>query len=303
VAAVVACLAAAVLLALAAPALSDTQPAPAGLATLVPDNAAAPSHLKLDAEGPGGGLEAGKLPSSLAFAWQKGFTIDPSAVPGVCSNSQADNGQCPDSSRFASGTIDLVAHGGGFAPGGSHYTANLTLYVGPPQQAGDPAGAVFHFIEPSSGFSGSSRGRIDNLSDPTYGTEVRFDKLPLPSLPPGFTFDLQSLKLDVGVIGGQSAAPSGSGTGSGSGSGSGTGTTNTPGHRRRRHRRGRTLHIRHHAVRKASTGAASAAGARAASASSFLVNPPTCSGSWSVRLQIGYSDGVQERDASAPCTS
>jgi hypothetical protein len=286
------------MLGLAAPALSDTEPAPAGLATLVPDNAGAPSHLKLDAEGPGGGLEAGKLPNSLAFALQKGFTIDSSAVPGVCSDSQADNSQCPDSSRFASGTIDLVARGGGFAPGGSHYTANLTLYVGPPQQAGDPAGAVFYFNEPSSGFHGSSRGRIDNLSDPTYGTEVRFDKLPLPSLPPGFSFDLQSLKLDIGVIGGQSSGPSG--TSGGSGSGSGTGTTSQPVHHRKRHRKRRHKHtplrIRRHAPRRAVT-------ASAASASSFLVNPSTCSGSWSVRLQIGFSDGVQERDASAPCTS
>ena len=295
------------LLGVAAPADSDTQPAPAGLATLVPNNAGAPSHLKLDAEGSGGGLETGKLPNSLEFAVQNGFTVDPKAVPGVCSNSQADNNACPDSSRFATGTIDLVAKGGGFAPGGSHYTAQLSLYVGEPQQAGDPAGAVFHFIEPSSGFQGSSRGRIVNLSDPTYGTEVRFDKLPLPSLPPGFSFDLQSLKLDIGY-GGGTPTPSSGPSGSSGTTGSGTGTTGAH-HRKRRRRHSRKKHvfvIRHHAPRRAPATAASATAARAVAriaSSSFLTNPAACSGSWNVRLQLGYSDGVQERDASAPCTS
>ena len=275
------------------PAQSDTQPAPAGLATLAPATAATPSHLKLDAEGPAGGLESGKLPTSFAFALQNGFTVDPKAVSSVCTNSQADNNQCPDSSRFAAGTIDLVARGGGFSPSGSHYTAQLSLYVGEPQQAGDPAGAVFHFVEPSSGFQGSSRGRIATLSDPTYGVEVRFDKLPLPTLPPGFSFDLQSLKLDVGVIAGQAPAPSGSSGQSGS---SGSGSSSPTGHKRRRRRRhGTAMVIRHHAPRRAS--------ATAASSSSFLTNPATCSGSWQVRLQIGYSDGVQERDATPACTS
>lgn len=297
--AALACLTATALLGLAVPARSDTEPAPSGLATLVPDNAGAPSHLKLDAEGPSGGLEAGKLPNSLAFAFQNGFTVAPSAVPGVCSNSQANNNSCPDNSRFASGTIDLVAHGGGFAPGGSHYTADLTLYIAPPQQAGDPAGAVFYFVEKSSGFQGSSLGRIITLSDPTYGTEVRFDKLPLPQLPPGFTFDLQSLKLDVGVESGQTGSSGSSGGNGTSGSGTTPGSHRSHRHRRskRKHRHGTSpLRLRPHAPRRAPT-------ATSAAASSFLTNPTTCSGTWSIRLQIGFADGEQERDASAPCTS
>lgn len=297
-AALLTCVAACCSLGLAAAAWSDTEPAPAGLATLAPNNAGAASHLKIDAEGSGGGLEPGKLPVSLEFAVQNGFTVDPKAVSGVCSNSQADNGKCPSNSQFAAGTIDLIAHGPGFGSSGQRYTADLALYVGEPQQPGDPAGAVFYFIEPTSGYNGSSRGRIATLSDPTYGTEVRFEKLPLPPLPPGVSFDLQNLKLDIGTAGGQpQAPPAPPGPPASSAPSAGTPTKKHK-KRRKHHRKSQArLHTRRHAPRHAGPAA------RAAASSSFLVNPATCSGSWSVRLQIGYSDGVQERDASAPCTS
>jgi hypothetical protein len=283
---------------------SDTEPAPAGLATLAPNAASAPSHLKLDAEGSAGGLEPGKLPMTFAFAVQHGFTVNPQAIPGVCSNSQADNDQCPDSSRFATGSIDLIAHGPGFGASGQEYTADLALYIAPPQQAGDPAGAVFHFIQPDTGFHGASRGRIENLSDPTYGTEVRFDKLPLPSLPPGYSFDLKNLKLDVGNAGGEPPAPPAPPATLGPGSSttpSGNGTTH---HKKKKHRR---RHKRHHKTRtrhhRPRTVRQTSATATAAASGTFLVNPTTCAGSWAIRLELGYSDGVQERDASAPCTT
>ena len=277
----------------AAVALADIETAPAGYATLTPDTPGAPSHLLIDAEGPGGGLEAGNLPQSLSFSFQNGFTLTPSAVGGVCSNSQANNSQCPANSKFASGTIDLVATAPGASP--QDYTADLSLYVAPPQQAGDPAGAVFYFVEPMSGFHGSSLGRILNLSDPTYGTEILFSHLPLPTLPPGFKFDLKDLKLNMGA--GGAAAGSGQtgagGTGSGSTPSSGTHAKHRTG-RTRRGARGR--HLRPHAPRPAPVASAS-------SAASFLANPASCTGTWAIRLQIGFTDGTQERDANAPCST
>lgn len=293
-AAALGCLGACAALLAPVPARSDTEPAPAGLATLVPNSAASPSHLKIDAEGSAGGLEPDKVPTSLAFAFQKGFEIDPQAVPGVCTNSDADNKHCPDNSRFASGTINLTGHGTAFGANGQQFTADVALYVGEPQRPGDPAGAVFYYIEPTSGYHDAFRGRIDVPADPTYGTEIRFDNFSLPPLPPGYSFDLQSLKLDVGTAGSQPPAPPAPSL-SGPPLGASPGASGKP--RRRRRRRHRPVrHRRDHAPKPA-------ASATAAAASSFLTNPATCAGSWSIRLQIGFSDGVQERDASAPCTT
>jgi hypothetical protein len=264
------------MLLLGAPALAD--PAPPGMVKLEPNGAGAPSKLLLDAEGPAAGLEVGQVPTGISLALQRGFIVTPSALAAVCSNQQAGANQCPAASRFASGTIAVNVSGLGST------TAQVSLYLAPPQQPGDPAGAVFSFAVPQYGYSGSSLGRFVNLTDPLYGTELLFTQLPVPPIPPTFQVTLQNIKL-TSIAPGATMAP----------------TTPAEKRKRRKHhcrvvrRHGRRIFVcaKHKSHRRA----------RAAAGGAFLTNPPSCSTAWAVRLQIVYSSGTQERDAEAPCSA
>ena len=44
--------------------------------------------------------------------------------------------------------------------------------------------------------------------------------------------------------------------------------------------------------------------AHAAQATSVIVNPGDCTtGSWTIQLQTGFKDGIEEREAAAPCVA
>lgn len=250
-------------------AAAAADPAPAGMFVLKPAAAGAPSQLVMDAEGPGGGFLAGQVPSGMAFWLAKGFVLNPAAVPGVCTNDQAKNNSCPASSQFAAGTIDVAISG----LINQSTTATVGLFVGAPQQTGDPAGAVFSFSVPAFGASGASVGRIVNTTDAVYGTELLFTQLPIPGIPPGLTITLKNFKLTT-------LAPSG------------TLPKATPTPTAKKKQRKHKKHRRKRRRKKAHKAAAP-----------FLTNPTTCSGAWALRLQVFYGASTQDRVAAVPCTS
>jgi len=122
---------------------------------------------------------------------------------------------------------------------------------------------------------------MDLPSDPVYGSQIRFDKLPLPDLPPGITITINELKLDLGA---GTAAPA-----------------HTPAvQRKKKHKRlpvctrKRRKHCRH--VKKKTRAHAAATGA-------FLTNPTTCTGNWTVALELDYANHTERREATVPCTA
>jgi hypothetical protein len=271
----------ATVLALAAfSAVAAATPAPDGTAFVVPTTAGTGSHLHIDAKGQDGGLTPKEVPTALGIAFQRGFTIDPAAVAATCTADQAKNYACPADSTIANGSFTGNVQGPGFGPSGQPFNAAVTLYKAPPQQQGDPAGVVFTYKEETYNFKGEGLGRLMELpSDPTYGEQIRIDKLPLPPLPPGLTITIQELKLDIGA------------------------GSATPAHspkvtrKRRRHRlpycsKHRRHHCRHRHRR-----------ARSAATGSFLTNPATCSGNWTVQLQLDYDSHQERREAAVPCTA
>jgi hypothetical protein len=272
----------------AAPGVAAASQAPSGTAKVDPTTPSAGAHLLIDAQGAdGGGFHRQQIPTALAIDLQKGFAFDPSAVTGICSDDQANNEQCPPNSIVGTGTLDVLAEGYAFGPNGQNFTAQLTFYRANPRQAGDPMGVVFQFREPSSGFHGASIGRLTTLDDPVLGPQLRWDQLPIPKLPPGMSFTLQRLRMDIGA-------------------GTATPPQRVKPKKKRKHRcrkvtrrtksgHKKTVFVCPKRKHKKKTTA------HKAQAGALLTNPPTCTGSWRVRLEITYKDGTEQRDADAPC--
>lgn len=271
-----------------APAAASASPAPDGTAFVNPSTAGAGSHLKIDAKGQDGGLTPKDVPTAMTLAVEKGFTFDPAAVAATCTADQAKNYACPADSTVANGSFIGVVTGPGFGPNGQPFDAAVSFFKAPPQQSGDPAGIVFSFKESSSGFQGENIGRLMNLpSDPVYGSQIRFDKLPLPDLPPGITITINELKLDLGA---GSAAPA-----------------HTPAVRRKKKHKKRLpvcTHKRHKHCRHVKKKKKKHARAHAAATGAFLTNPTTCtSAGWTVALELDYASHQERREASVPCTA
>src|SRR3954469_22283861 len=272
----------------AGPAAAYTSKAPDGTAKLDSATAGGGEHLLPDAQGAaGGGFHRQEIPNGLAIGLQKGFAMDPAAASGICSDDAANNDQCPPNSIIGTGSLDVLAEGYAFGPNGQNFTAQLTFYRANPRQPGDPMGVVFQFREPSSGFHGASIGRLTTLDDPILGPQLRWDQLPIPKLPPGMSFTLQRLRVDIGA-------------------GTATPPQRVKPKKKRKHRcrkvtrRTKSGHKKTVFVcpkkkhRKKTT-------AHKAQAGALLTNPPTCTGSWRVRLEVTYKDGTEQRDAGAPC--
>ena len=269
--------------------------APAGTAKLDPATAGAGSHLLLDAQGAaGGGFHRQEIPGGLAISLQRGFALDPGAVGGVCSDDQANNDACPPNSIVGTGLLDVLGEGFAFGPNGQQFTAQLTFYRANPRQSGDPMGIVFAFRETSSGYHGTTIGRVLALDDPLLGTQIQWNKLPIPSLPPGLHFTLERLRVDLGA--GAATPPR-------------RVRPATKNCRKVRihgkafyrcHKKVKGWHCRksgkHYLCRKPRARAAQDGAA-------FLTNPATCSGSWRIRLELAYPSGNEVRDADAPCAA
>jgi hypothetical protein len=273
--------------------------APAGTAKLDPATAGAGAHLLIDAQGAaGGGFHKQEIPTSLSIALNKGFAFDPAAVAGVCTDDQATNDQCPPNSIVGTGLLDVLGEGFAFGLNGQQFTAQLTFYRANPRQAGDPMGIVFAFKELSSGYHGTSIGRVMTIDDGVLGSQLHWDKLPIPELPPGLHFTLQRLRVDLGA--GTATPP--------------VRVQPTPKRKpncRKAKRHHKTVYIcrkkpkhmtcrreKHHFVcrRRHRARAAQDGGA-------FLTNPTTCAGTWRVRLELVYPSATEQRDADAPCTA
>jgi hypothetical protein len=267
-----------------APAFADQ---PGLTATLPPYSYAGfQSHLIIADVGDAGGLTPHKVPGSMSLLLAPGFKFDPQAVSATCSTAQANdqsNDSCPKASRIARGSIDVTIAG---LVNGSD-TATVAFYAMAPQASGDIAGVAFHFFvsddKNSFQYQGTSIGHLKPLTgDPMFGDVIQFDKLPVPQVPPGIDITLNNLKLDLGAPDlsvSQFAATAGPGT-------------QTPAQSHRKH-----------AKAKPKSRRAQARLTPSPAAHSFLTNPPSCGGSWAIRVAWGYSDGQRTADAGAPCTT
>jgi hypothetical protein len=282
--------AAAATLAVAAPA--SASPVPAGVAAVQPNTPQAGSHLLIDAKGTDAGFRPNSIPTSLGWAFEKGFTLDASAAPGKCTVDQAKKQQCPADSRLGAGAIGVMLPG-------DHATAKIDFFRADPPQPGDQSGIILYFNDAEDGYSDAGIGSIRTTTDGNFGELIRFDKLPLPPLPPGLQITLDHIQLDFGA-GSASAPPAVPGQA----------PATTTRHkvrlpcRRYRPRHGphrRCVAYRHgrryHLPSSSSSAHASAAG-------SFITNPATCDGDgWTIQLQVDYKGSGERREAQAPCSA
>jgi len=283
----------AALAALAAAASATATPVPAGVAAVKPNTAGTGSHLLIDARGADAGFRANTIPSALGWAFEKGFQLDATAAPAKCTVDQAKKEQCPPDSRLGAGAIGVNVTG-------SHATAKIDFWRADPPNPGDESGIILYFKEPDSGFTDAGLGSIRAIDDGNLGQLIRFDKLPIPQLPPGVQITLDHIQIDFGA-------------GSGSGAPGAPGTPgSTPTHakvrlpcKRYKPRHGphrRCVAYRH--GRRYHLAARSSSVARASAASSFITNPSACDGDgWTIQLQVDYNGSPERREAQAPCSA
>lgn len=270
---------------------ADASPVPAGVAALQPNTQGAAAHLLIDAKGADAGFRQNTIPTKLGWAFEKGFGLDVTAAPEKCTVEQARKEQCPEKSRLGKGAIGVNLTG-------SHATARIDFFRADPPQAGDQGGIILYFKEPDSGFTDAGVGSVRAIDEGNLGEVIRFDKLPIPQLPPGVEITLDHIQLDFGATS----------------SGSEPGPAAAPGRRKVRLpcKRYKPRHGRHRkcvAYRKGLRyhlpDRGSSATVRAAAATSFITNPPACDGDgWTIQLQVDYRDGSAERrEAQAPCAT
>ncbi|HVS29552.1 MAG TPA: hypothetical protein VHE14_08360, partial [Solirubrobacteraceae bacterium] len=135
--------------------------------------------------------------------------------------------------------------------------------------------------EPTTGMRGGATGRLVPVSGGPFATELRFDPLPSPALPPGFTITLKRATLRVGAertVTASTTTPT-----------RGGGQTRSRGRHRRRRSRQRRGKKRAHA----------AADVR----HDLITNPPTCGGTWAAQVRLRYPDRTDTRDVAVPCVA
>jgi hypothetical protein len=269
-------------------------PDPAGVASMKPDTPSAGSHLLIDAKGADAGFRQNEIPTALGWAFEKGYVLDATAAPGKCTVDQAKNGQCPADSQLGSGDIGVILPG-------DRATAKIQFFRADPPNPGDQSGIILYFNDAQDGYSDAGIGSIRQSDDPAFGELIRFDKLPLPNLPPGLNITLDHIQLDFGA-----------GTFTGA---TETGDATAPGKHARKHhkvrlkcKRYRPRHGKHRkcvAFRHGKNARVkSHAHAHASASGSFIVNPSTCdSDGWTVQLQVDYKDGSERREAQAACAA
>jgi hypothetical protein len=270
-----------------------------GLAASLPpyDYTGFQSHLILDDVGPAGGFPTNHVPNSFSILFAQGFGFDAQAVSSTCSPAQADpnNNTCPSASRIGRGTIDVTLSG--LLTGNDQ--AQIAFFEMPPQAPGDIAGVAFYFFindtKNSFMFQGTSIGHLRAVSgDPRFGSTIAVDKLQFPTIPPGINITLNDMKLDLGAPDLAAAMFTGS---------SSTGTTPVKHrhHRKKKHKKHKKRTTTKTHGRRAAAGQAKLIGKPVSH--SLLTNPPSCSGSWPIRVSWGYSDGTRSADAAAPCAA
>lgn len=110
------------------------------------------------------------LPTGLEILLQPGFTSSLKAVTTLCSGTAATTGNCPSASQVGSGSVQVAFFG-------SPLTVPVTLYLGPPQQAGDISSVIL--VGTFQGTSLNISGRI--FTPAGGGLEILLSSF--PSLP------------------------------------------------------------------------------------------------------------------------
>jgi hypothetical protein len=264
-------------------------PDPAGVATLKPNTPSSGAHLLIDAKGSDAGFRQNQIPTQLGWAFEKGFVLDATAAPKKCTVDQAKKQQCPDGSQLGAGDIGVTLPG-------DHATAKIQFFRADPPNPGDESGIILYFNDAQDGYSDAGIGSIRHSDDPAYGELIRFDKLPLPNLPPGLNITLDHIQLDFGA-----------GTFTGA-TETGDGSPHTHHKVRLKCKRYRPRHGKHRkcvAYRHGKKGRVEARTRAHASASgSFIVNPPSCDADgWTIQLQVDYKSGGERREAQAACAA
>ena len=164
-----------------------------------PNKAGKGSHMILDLRGGDDPAAGGRTPQQASIRAAQGFKLDTRARAARCSDDRAKAFNCPGDSRIGSGTAEATVSNGAISQA---VVADVSVFLAPPAQSGDAAGAHVQFKERSTGAQGSIFGRIVKLgSSGPFGLEVRFDDLSTAnsSAPEGFTVRLDRLQADIGA--------------------------------------------------------------------------------------------------------
>ena len=179
---------------LAAPAGATAQEGEAKV-TLSPAVAGKASRLSLEASGQAvsSGQQSARAVSLLIA---RGFRVDPRARAARCSDEERRRLVCPAASRIGTGTAEGE---GTFLLQRFPFRATFDVFLAEKTERGDVAGIALTVREEQSGRSGSARGRLFRVGDPTFGYELRFDSLATSQAPPGATAQLKRLALTIGA--------------------------------------------------------------------------------------------------------
>ncbi|GAC1323154.1 MAG: hypothetical protein NVSMB25_19160 [Thermoleophilaceae bacterium] len=258
-----------VLVGLAFPAQAFADSGQSATVSAQPSQAGRGSVLTLSASGSAGALGQA-APQGVTIALFRGFTIDPGAVTGRCSDPRA----CPESSRAARGTFNGHTS---FLGVNQSFSGTIDGFLAAPTN-GALADVIVRVI--SGGTTYTGRGQLVSVNDRAYGYELRFDPLPQPPLPPGATGSIDTLTLTTGA----SSTAAGGGTG-----------------RRAKRKKARAC-SRRARCRRRSRRRHRHRGAPATTRS-LLTNPSTCAtGSWPLELRVRYTDHTDVRALSVACT-
>ncbi len=253
------------------------EPIPDGAVTLDPNVAGRPTALVVDVDPRTAESSGNELPESLAIAFQRGFTFDPRAQPGRCTEQQAEDVNCPDNSQIGSGEARGTAN---TVAGPVAFTATIEVFLANPRNGGDIADVILELREPQSNTKGSARGRFTPFATGDFAGELRFNVGQQGSMPAGVTsIEVERLQLRTGA------------------------------QRRVTQRVKKT-------VRKRIPGAKCTVKSRRRGKPrtftctvtrrrtlSLITNPTACRGEYLIRLSARYSDGrTIERDATPACT-
>jgi hypothetical protein len=232
----------------------------AATATLTPSKVSAASSAAISITGVGTFSTSGLagLPSSVELLLQPGFASSAKSVSIPCAASQASTNTCPSASKIGSGSVGLSLFG-------TPITVPVTLYLGPPLQAGDIASVIL-----IGTFQGANLNISGRLFTPAQGgLEVLLSSF--PSIP------LTLNSLSVSLYAAQTVT---------------TTTTKTvirtvfTGKGKHRHKK----KVKKKIKKSVKT------------VYSLITNPPTCSGTWTGSAILTYTSGSDILPLSAPCT-
>ncbi len=164
--------------------------------TLDPDGAGRATSIVVDVD-PRQVESPDSLPESLAIAFQRGFRFDARARPGRCSDEQARNVNCPDSSRIGRGEARGTATVG-VTP--VPFTATIDLFLARAKNGGDIADVIIEVREPQSKTEISARGRFTPFESGQFAAELRFKVGQANDPPAGVTkVEVERLTLRAGA--------------------------------------------------------------------------------------------------------